>query len=162
MKHSRVQEFLQAAAMKTSAVDYAGRGEMTSDLNKDKLEKIYQKILGRAPQGSAKNYVQMVAYLAVEAEDMSAATFVNALYLLEEKNWDCAEMVEAFIANGDGTTKLAVPDNAEPLVHKDGGLPGERLDPAQRQRIAGKFLQKHHEALMPDFWAKTQAVLRLL
>lgn len=63
---------------------YAGRGNTTTDLNSQLLEKIYEGIRTEIGQDAAKAFVNMVEHMV---DDASATTFLITLKRLEQYEW---------------------------------------------------------------------------
>ncbi len=62
---------------------YGGRGATISDLDDEKLEKIYQGIESAYGKPAAQNFAQMVADIPV----LSTTDFLLTLYQLRNNNW---------------------------------------------------------------------------
>lgn len=78
-----IETIVRKAGMSSRPEYYSGRGATTSDLNDEKLERIYEAIKKEHGQKAADNYVKMVA----EMEKLSATDFLLNLYGLDSNKW---------------------------------------------------------------------------
>lgn len=76
-------EIVNQVGMSARPEFYSGRGAIRTDLNSDKLEKIYSIINKEYGETSALEYAQMVADIPV----LSATDFLLTLYRLEADDW---------------------------------------------------------------------------
>jgi len=79
----KLKEIIRNSGMSTSPEFYSGRGANLIDLNGGILEKIYLSIENENGKEAASNYVNMIAGIKV----MSATTFLQELYRLNNNNW---------------------------------------------------------------------------
>lgn len=95
---------------------YSGRGATTSDLDGNRLYAIYQKIEQELGSRQAEAFVSMVKELKV----LSATNFLNALYALEENDWNLTQFNESNIDVGpeeEGRGLIALATVAESLFY---------------------------------------------
>jgi len=118
---------------------YSGRGAITSDLNYNILEGIYQGILKEYGEDAAKNFVEMVSDIKV----MSATTFLQELYNLHNSNWKYVKKEEhahgVFVPkNDDGEY-----DEISMTMGMFGVINAMSNTRDETQRIKGSFLNSH-------------------
>lgn len=110
---------------------YSGRGATLTDLNSEKLEKVYRGIKKNHGKKAGDNFVQMVADISV----LSATDFILSTYNLEVNGWKWDKKLisdrKSIYPTSEGSAFGTIMAT----------LSGPR--PNETESIRGEFLHKH-------------------